>query len=189
MVSGNKGQVNSIFIILVMVGLLAGIMLFFYIYALIVPFISKATNEVTDLTSSIAGTENSENANITETLTSATRPIYGINSFLVWFGYVFTICLLLAFLVIAYNVRNHPYLGVFWIFLVLLLAICAMWLSNSYEDIKNSDSYLTEAYESNVVNNFMMIYLPHIIVSFGLIGGLFLFVLVSKDPQMEGVYQ
>lgn len=184
----NKGQSQQIFFILLMAGLLAGIILFFYVYTLAVPFISKTTNEIISTTNDIAGTDNTENGNITENLKIATAPVTGINQFLSWFGYLMFFGLLIAFLIIAYNVRSHPYLAVFWIFIIAVLALVSMWLSNSYEEIKYGDSYLRDAYESNVISNFLMTYLPHIVVAFGLISGLLLFVLISRDPEMEATY-
>jgi hypothetical protein len=184
MVNGSKGQLNSLLTILIMAFLLGGIIVIYYTYSLAVPFISKTTNELVSTTQSIAP----DDGNITDNLAIATKPVAGINQVLSWFGYFALFFCLIGFLIIAYNVRTHPYMAVFWIALVLVLALLSMWLSNSYYELKIGDSYMRDAYESNVVNDFVMTYLPHIVVFFGLVGGVFLFVLISRDPEMEASY-
>ena len=183
-----KGQAQGILVVLIMAGLLAAIIVFFYFYSIAMPIVSTTTNDINSMVNGIAGTDTPDNGNITENLGIATKSIQGVNNVLSWFGYLMFFGLLLGFLIIAFNVRTHPYLSVFWIFIIVALGLVSMWLSNSYEEIKTGDSYVRAAYESNVVSDFVMTYLPHIVIFFGLIGGLLLFVLVSRDPEMEGAY-
>lgn len=180
-----QGQFNQIMIVLIMAGILAAIIVFFYVYTLVQPVITKTTGEVNTIVNGIAGTDNADNANITAAVNVATSPVEGINNVLSWFGYFMFFGMLIAFLIIAFNVRASPYLGFFWIGIIACLALLSMWLSNSYEEIKVGDAYIRAAYEANGVSDFLMSYLPHLVVAFGLIGGLLLFLLISINNDAE----
>jgi hypothetical protein len=180
-----KGQVNGILVVLIMAGLLIGIVVLYYLYALAMPLFTGISAEAIGIVNEVGGTSNADEANITEAITTVTTPISSSMHILSWFGYLIFIGLLIAFLIIAFNIRTHPYLSVFWILIIVALVITSMFMANSYEELKQ-DSYLAGQYNANPTNDFIILHLPHIVSAFGLISGLILFILVTRDPEMEG---
>lgn len=180
----DKGQSNPTIMLFIMGAVLAGIMVLLYMYSLSAPIIHQVIGDVSGTVSSMTGRNTPEEGNLTESIQNVTAPVDGVNNILTWFGYSMFFGLVVAFLIIAYNVKAHPYLSVVWVGIIIVLALIAIWMSVSYEDMK-ADSYLREVYESNVLNDFLMSYLPHLIVVIGLIGGVLMFLVLSTDQTTE----
>jgi hypothetical protein len=101
------------------------------------------------------------------------------------FVYFALIGLFLGYLIICFYARSYPFLAIFWVFAVIFLVIFSMILSNAYITTAESNSDINAFYETWGTNDLLMRYLPHLVGLFGIIGGIFLFVLIGKEPEAE----
>lgn len=178
-----KGLVEQIYIVLIMAFVLALIILMFWVGSMTLPILFGAGSMVTDQLSNSINTQspNSDLSNATNTAISMTRGILGIGETLT---YIAMLILIVGFIMLAFYVRSYPFLAFFWIFIIIALTFMAMLVSNSYTQASQSPA-TEQFYQQWGQNDFLMSNLPIIVVVIGVFGGIFLFVLASREPESE----
>lgn len=178
-----KGLVKEIMIVIILFIVVVVLVSGYWIVSMVGPVIVGEGSAVAHQiqTSISANSPNTSLDNASQIVTSTTINVLGTFEILVYFGLM---GMIIGFMLMAYYVRTYPFLAVFWVFMIIFLAFFAMLISNSYQQASTSGN-LNTFYTNWGTNNFLMTYLPHIVVFFGVIGGILLFVLASKDPESE----
>lgn len=179
----NKGFTQQVLIILI-IGIVFAIMIIFYwAGSMVLPILTSAGSDITSQLQLSTSTNNpsSELANATATTGNIAKGIFGAVESIV---YVFFIFLLMGFIALCFYVRSHPAFAFFWVFIIIGLAFVSMFVSNAYTSASQLPA--TSSYYSTWgTNDFLMSNLPIIVVVSGVIGGIFLFILASRDPESE----
>lgn len=176
---GKLGIAGPIISIFIMLGVIALIMLVFFIFGLVGPQISDTFNTIT-VTLQESTVEDSAINNATDQTFGNINP--GFQN-LQWISYTLLVFLFIGFLFLAFFVRAYPFLIIFWLGGMLVLIVSAIFLSSAYVDI--SSSSLSSTYEAWGTNHFLMSNLPQIFTVMGFLGGFILFVIVSRDTEVE----
>lgn len=178
-----KGLANQLMIVLIL-GVILGVgILVFWAVAMFSPLLTGTGNLLLDQLQLSVNTNNpsSEISNATDVSVNITKGILGIGETLV---YVSMFIMIIGFIALCYFVRTYPFLAFFWVFIVIALVFVSMFVSNSYV-MASQDSNLAEFYATWGTNGFLMENLPMIVAFFGVISGIFLFVLATKDQESE----
>ena len=86
----------------------------------------------------------------------------------------------LGILVMAFLLRTHPVIYVFEIFIILLLVIISVPISNAYEELR-TDSEISEAIASFPISNFIMDQLPKFEMLWAFMSAVALFALAKYE--------
>lgn len=173
---GLVGPLISVFVIILAVMM---VIVGFWIFGLAMPPIVDSVGTVTTVMQN-ASAGNSAMENATET--TFVNVNKGMGAFH-WIGYSMFIASLLGFVFVAFYVRTYPFLLIFWVGFMVVLIIGSIGLASAYQDIAGSVSY----YEAWQTQHFFLTYQPHILVAMAFLGGLVLFVLISKESEAEAV--
>lgn len=181
----NKGFGQQIMTIIILGLILTGIVFLIFVIQLALPLFTTGTEEVTSLF--VLTTQENNDANLTRSATVSANAISGTIVQLEWISFFFIIGLIIAFMGLAFFVRSHPFLIVFWILIMVCLILISIFLTVSYEEIKATDSYVKSSAESWESTDYMLSHLPHILTAIGLLGGIILFALISREPESEAI--
>lgn len=177
---GLAGQVLAI--IIVMVVFMVMIVGYFF-YAMIAPVAVYVVQDASNMVQgAVDGTQDgnlSLAANVTFGATSRTL------GNLEWISYSIFIGMLFVLIFFCFFVRTYPFLIIFWILFIILMAFASIYMAITYNDVRSGDSYISAAYQSWEFNDYLLQYLPYPVVAFGLAGGIVLFILASRDEQAE----
>jgi len=94
-----------------------------------------------------------------------------------WFSTFILIFSFLGLLIFAFVIRSEPrgwLIGIYFV-VVIILIIASVFTSNMYEDFHNGTDEIALELQSMVATSFMIIYLPHLIVTIAFIGGIIMF--------------
>ena len=178
-----KGFYTQIMIVIVMGVVLAGLMAFFYLAGIFGPVFVDLFGEVNTIVQDTATQTGDGN------ITRATQASFGNASQAVeqlqWISYLLMTVLIITFLTMCFFVRTYPFLVVVWILIIIVLVFAAIFMSNSYTDLVNLG--FSDVYTSWGNNHFFMSYMPHIIAGIGIVGGIIMFILASRDQEAEVV--
>ena len=177
-----KGLLNQIYIVVIIAVILITIIGLFSLASIVLPILVGEGNLVTNIIQTDlqnSGIEPLQNAS-----TTPTETISGILGAVELIVYFLFLGLIIGFIIIAYYVRTYPFLAFFWAGIMVILVIMAMIMSNAYEQAKNEPD-LQAFYTTWGSNDLIMSYLPHIIASIGILGGIVLFVLVSRETESD----
>src|SRR3990167_3812375 len=179
-----KAMENQIWTVVILAAVLTGVILFAYVFSLLAPLITSTSSEIKSIV--VDATNKPEDANLSNSLNVGITAVDDTIQSLKWISYTYIIALFMGFLLMAYYVRTYPFLIVFWIIIIFALTFLSMILSNSYQEFATSSNDLFgNAYASFGVNDFLMRNLPQMTVMFGIVGGIFLFILASRDSEAE----
>jgi preprotein translocase subunit SecG len=176
-----KGLSNQIILVIIMIAFLALVTVGFFIYSLIAPVITYTSDTVTNEILNIPNDELNTTTYLNYTFGTTNRLIQNAE----WITYGLIFIMFITFTIFAYNVRTYPALLFIWIIMGFLLIFIAMALAESYDGIGNSGGYLQDAYESWEGNNIFLQNLPWFVGGTWLIGGIILFIVMTKDEQSE----
>lgn len=180
-----KGLVQQLMIVLILfIVVIVGIGVY-WIVSMFGPVVVGEGNALASQvqTSIHANNPGSALDNSSQIATITTTNILGVFELLV---YIAMIGGIIGFIMIAWYVRTYPWLAAVWIFAIIFFAFFAMLISNSYQQAALSGpSEMQQFYADWGTNNFLMTYLPHMVIFFGILGGIILFVLVSRDSESE----
>lgn len=183
-----KGFYNQIILIAVLILLFALIIGGFTLFSIIQPVLKDASGSFTDAFRSINTITPSTDVggNLTEATQVSTEVLD--NTMLIgdWLGYVALFVLMFGFFIIAYNVKAHPVLAIIWIFAIVAMTIVSFIISNAYTNVSTGE--LNALYLANPTNDFIMRYLPYIIIGLGVIGGLILLTISNRQLENEVTY-
>lgn len=182
MVKNKKGLIDQITIVLIMAVALAFIILVFWAGSMVLPVLIGTGKQVTNQMQITVqqNNPNSDIANATSVSTSTANGILGIGETIV---YIALLVLFVGFIMLAFYVRTYPFLAFFWVFIIIALVFMSMFVSNAYLTASQGD--LKNFYSDWGSNDFLMSNLPIIVAVVGVFGGIFLFVLASKEPESE----
>lgn len=168
----------------VIMGIILGmLMLFVFIAQLAGPLLFGS---VGDLGNTIKqGVENSGNPNLIAAQNSSIEPaIQGsVNNF-EWITYSVLIVMLLGFIIMCFYVRTYPFLIFVWIAMIVILLLVSLILAYSYQE--TAASSVSGYYDAWENSDFLLKHLPVIILMTGLIGGIIMFVVASREEEIGG---
>lgn len=178
-----KGFVDKIMIVLIIAVVIAIFALIFFAGSLLLPILVGSGSMVIGQISNSVNTNspNTELANATNTSLGIASNVLGVIELCV---YIFMIILTLGFLALCFYVRTYPFLTYIWIFIIILLVFFSMFLSNAYITASQMGE-LQDFYALWGQNDFIMTNLPMIIAVIGIFGGIFLFILGTRDQESE----
>lgn len=181
-----KGLATQIILLIVMGIILMAIVLGLYIFHLIGAPVQSIVGGVGGvgevLTESIQGTENQE---LIDASASSFEPALKTFNNLEWIAYVFFILAFLIFIFMCFYIRVYPFLIWIWIVFIVILVILSLYLTNAYQGLVQ-DPTLNGYYSSWENTDFMLKNLPAIISVLGTIGAIIMFILASKEQEIEG---
>jgi hypothetical protein len=181
MKKNRKGLLNQIMIVVILITVIIAIIGVFSLASIVLPVLTGEGIEVaTLLQTSMNESGIAEMNDAGQVATSTTINVLGIFELLV---YLFFFGLVIGFIMVAYYVRTYPFLAFFWAGGMVITTIIAMIMSNAYEQAKTGD--LAQFYNTWGTNDLLMSYLPHIMAVVTIVGGIVLFVLVSRDSEGE----
>lgn len=183
MLKNKRGVVQQIMSVLIIIVVLVVVIVMFWGGSILLPLFAGMGGETITQINNAVNTQspNSELANATITATSIGTGVIGIMEYMVYFA---LIIMFVGFMILAYYVRSYPFLSFFWVLMIIALTFLSMILSNAY--ITASLQPATASYYSTWgSNNFIMENLPYVVVFVGIIGGIILFVLASREPESE----
>lgn len=172
-----KGFIDQLTIVIVMGIVLTFLVLAFFVWAFAAPYVADASNEINTIVSSAdfsSGTPEVANA----TAASIT-PINSSIQQLQWISYAMIIVLFIGFVVMCFYVRTYPFLAFIWIAIIIMIVFMSIFLSVSYQDARE------DIHTQWANQNYLLEYLPHIITVMGIIGGIIMFVLATRDSEAE----
>jgi len=115
---------------------------------------------------------------------AATNVASGVLGSIEFIVYAVMIGLFLGYLAICYYVRTLKILAAIWFIVIVLMVVAAMIVSNAYITAA-ADPTLGNFYQTWGSNDFMMRNLPFITGIVGVFSGLFLFVIMQREPEEE----
>lgn len=177
-----KAILDQLFVVLVIGAVFALAMVAYFAWVLIAPLGVGIFNDVSN--NLIISTHNETSNELTNAVTPQIRGLQNTFAQLEWFSYGLLIAGFLGFVIFAYYVRTYPFLAFIWIFFVIIFGIMAMFLSNTYQELRVDSDTITARWEAD---SFILQNFPAIIVSCGIFLGVILFIIPSKDQEAEGV--
>lgn len=177
-----RGIASQIMIVIIMGIVLAMLMLFIFIGQLIGPPLISTLQDTNGILQETMQSTNNEN------LTSAAQASFqpaadSLNNF-EWLSYTLIIMVFLVFIVMCFYVRTYPFLLFVWIIMIILLVVMAIYLSVVYQDLA-TDNTLGGYYTSWENTDFILQNLPAIILILGIVGGIVMFILSSREQEAE----
>jgi F0F1-type ATP synthase assembly protein I len=161
--------------------ILAGIIMIFWVWSLMAP----VTTELIDDTSGIILNQarNTSDGNLSNAANLAITPLRNTVANFEWITYAVLFGCFCGFFVFCFAVRAYPFLIVFWIIGMVLLTLMSIWLSSAYENVTSGSDYFTTATTSWATSHYILSNLPIFMISITLLGGIILFVIVSRDTE------
>lgn len=176
---------------MIKIGFVLGVIVsIFFVISLMLPITQTTfggvTNTFKTITPSLYKSDNQTGGtptNVTQQIDSTIDTANGVIQASGWLPYTILVVMLVMFIVLAVNVRAHPSMMIIWIGFVIFIVMLMFIFSNSYEtQINLNPSYYAT---QDPFTNFIMLNLPTIIGVFGFIGGIFMFVVISREPEYE----
>lgn len=115
---------------------------------------------------------------------TSTNMVSGILGHIELMVYLCILGLFIGYLIVAYNVKTYPWLSFIWAFLMVILVVLSMFLSNAYAEAKALGE-TSEFYASWGSGHFIMDKLPFIVAFFGMLSAVLLFILMQRSPEEE----
>lgn len=178
-----KGFTNQIMILIILGIVLGAIMVLIFVIQLAGPLFSTGATQFTELFTVASQVEGP--SNLSESAGTVIAPATNMIGQLEWIGFTLIILLFVAFIGVCFFVRNYPFLIVIWIGMIILLVLLSLFLTVSYQEMKQTDNYIKTAAEAWESTDFLLSHMPHIIAGMGILGGIVLFMLISRDPEGE----
>lgn len=174
-----KGLVDQMVWIMTLVVILAIIIVFVWGGMILMPMLTGVGKDITG--SLVNMSVNSGDGNLTTALSTSTKIVDESIGNLEWVTYAMLIALFLGFLGLCFYVRTYPFLLGFWIVGIIVMAILSLFLTDAYQTAVVEDSSLSVW----VTSHYIMSNLPMIIVGIGIVGGVILFSLITRDNEAE----
>lgn len=177
-----KGLANQIILLMVMAVVLILIMGLVFIWQLIGPPLQNTLQSSnTILQDTMSSTQDQKLINASQA--SFGNAAASLNN-LEWFSYTMFIMMFLVFLIMCFYVRVYPFLIFIWLILVVLLFITSLYFAVTYQDLR-ADATLGSYYQSWENTDFMLKNLPAIVLIVGIVGGIIMFMIANRSPEVE----
>lgn len=182
MEKNKRGIVDQIMMVMILAVVIVIVILVFWAGSMVLPVMVGAGGTlINQMSSSADTTGDSALKNATNTSLSIASSTLGIVETLV---YIALVMMFIGYLIMAYYVRSYPFLAFFWVFIIIGLTFLSLFITNSYTTARDTTP-LSSYYTTWGGNDLLMSNLPVIVVVVGVFGGIFLFILASKDPESE----
>lgn len=178
-----RGIVNQLMTAAIVIGVLIGIMVMYWFWSLVAPTATALTSDVSTIILNQA--RNSTDGNISAAANLAVTPAINVLGDFEFVTYTLLAGALMGFFLLCYYVRTYPFLLFFWIIGMFILTLVSIWLTSAYEDATRGADYLSTATTAWTSNHYIMSNLPMIFVGVAIIGGIILFLLVSRETEAE----
>lgn len=182
LIKNKKGLSDQIILIMVMSIVLIFIILLFYVGHLLLPVIVPTLQDAK--TSVKQAVQETGDQNLITAEASSVEPVADSLNNLEWMSYVMLIFSFLTFLVMCFYVRTYPFLMVVWILMIIVLIFVSIQLTISYQELR-TDPILSSYYQAWENTDFVLQNLPIIILVMGIGGGIIMFSVSSRDPEVE----
>lgn len=179
-----KGLSNQIMVVIVMGMIIGLIIVFSYAGMLFFPLVSDSFSTLGGIMSDVSQ-ETGNPAIQNATSSSFTPAVEGVQQ-LEWISFTIFVFLIMTMLIMCFYVRTYPFLVFIWILIIVVLVFFSIFLANAYQDLRVGS--LGDVYTSWENTDYYLQWLPHIVMVIGIIGGIIMFVLASRQPEAEGVY-
>lgn len=172
-----KGQIEGVFYLALAIMVVIGLALLVGIGTGVITFMSSTINEAT------AGLGMVGDSNLTAvqavtvgTMDNIIQTFKFLSAFLIIIG-------LLGTLIFAAFIRTSPngFMIGFWILLVVIMIIGAIFVSNAYEEFYNGTDEVAIELRSMPITSFLIIYMPHIITTLAFVGGFLIFSGIGEE--------
>lgn len=181
----NKGELSSGIIVVVVIAFVIGLVaVLSYAGMLLFPPVADAMNTLGSTMNEVSmqtGDQAMQNAS-----DYSFETLGPIADNFEWIAYSIFIFLIITMLMLCFYVRTYPFLVFVWIFLILILVFISLFIASTYPGIR--EGALGSTYQSWENTDFYLRYMPHIIFVIGIIGGIIMFGIASKQPDEGGVY-
>jgi hypothetical protein len=178
-----RGEANpggQIVLLLVMGVVLVLLVLSLFLWQLVgPPLVSTIQTAGTISTQAFQSTQDADI--ISAGASSITPAVDSLNN-LEWVSYTLFTLLFLTFIIMCFFVRVYPFLVVFWIIIVVILFIASLYLTTTYQDMRTDPSLGYTSWENT---DFMLRNLPVLIFVVGLVGGIVMYIIASKDKEID----
>lgn len=178
----NRGLVQQMIVILVMIGVLMALIVGYFAWSLIAPLLVSTGNELTGALQNVTQGDQNLSVIVNNTIVPLNT---SVSQNLEWISYSLLVFLMLGFFLCCFFVRTYPFLLVFWLGFNFVIAFASIYMSSSYSDLLRGSDAAALAYQSWQANSFIITNLPAICIAIGVLGGIILFVLLTKDPEAE----
>ena len=174
---------NKILVVLIMIVAIGFIMLLIWALMIGAPIFTSlgqsALGEVISFSDS-SGNEDLKDAtdaslgNLNTSLNVIQYVVY-----ILFFGFIIAFCLMCVF------VRVYPFLLFLWIIGTIIITGLSIYLSWSYQRILSNSGLVSAALQSWTTNHYILTYAPIIFAGLGIVGGIIMFALISRDQEVN----
>lgn len=178
---GQTAIIKPTILILILIILIGTMIIGYFLYSIFSPIGLFILNDATNILQDSAADDGNLSATTNITFGAVNRTVQNIE----WISYALLFGFIFVFIVVAFFVRSYPFLIVFWIGFCIILVFCSIYLSVTYEDIRNADGYLRAAFDEWAVNDYLMRHLPHFTIAFTMLTGIVLFAINSLKTDTE----
>ena len=175
---------NQIIMIFIFIGILGLFIVAYFAWSLMAPLVLGIGNTMSNTVIDAMPQDYNLSTNANMTIGAVNRTAQGTTE---WITYALLFVMLISFGVSALFVRSYPFLGVFWILGMIVLAFVSVYLSVTYTAVSSGNG-LTETYQGWAINDILISYLPHLTIGFAVLGGIILFVLSIDNQEISGGY-
>jgi uncharacterized protein with PQ loop repeat len=127
------------------------------------------------------------NRNASETIDNTMGKVTASFDALYWISVFLIFGMIIAIFIGSYMVTTKPIFFIPYLFIVFIAVIVAVPISNAYETLRG-DATLGSTYAGFTGANYVMNYLPMIVVIVGIVGGIIMFSRMGKREEMGGIY-
>ncbi len=186
MMRNKKGVYDQIVVVVIMLIVVAGIMFAFWVWSILGPttvgLISQTSGDVRN------AINNTGDGNLTAAINPSLNAIDNSIVNIEWISYAVLIMLMFGFFIMCFYVRTYPFLIFIWIGGILVLTVLSFFITSSYQDLTSGSDYVATQVKGWSTSHFLMSNLPGVFVAVGLLGGIIMFVLISKNGEAEQTY-
>lgn len=183
--NNKKGLGNQIMLLIVMAIVLIGLILIMFVWGMLGPPLQATLSDSNTIIQETFASSQDANL-ISAGQTSFGNATEGVTNNLEWVSYTMFILMFLVFLIMAFYVRTYPFLLVIWIILIVLMFFGSIYLTVVYQDLR-ADATLGAYYQSWENTDFILQNLPIITLMVGIIGGIIMFMLASRNQEVEQI--
>lgn len=105
-----------------------------------------------------------------------------------WISFVIIFGMLIGIFVSNFLVKVHPAFFGLYLLICALAVVISIFVANSYETLYNSGGVVGSSLQSFTASSYVLLYLPVWVTVISLIGGIFLFVGITRDPEQGGFF-
>jgi hypothetical protein len=177
-----KGITSQIMTLYIMGIVLVVLVMFIYLWALAGPLFVGLMGDANTEFKTLFQQTNDQHL-INASVPSIETGIDSLNTF-EWVSYMIFIFMFLGFLIMCFYVRTYPFLIAVWIVLIIIIVFLSIFLTVTYQDI-SLDPSVSGYYSQWENTDFMLKNLPAILSVLGVIGGIIMFILATREQEIE----